>query len=299
MNEASYHTKVARLRARLAELDGLAVAFSGGVDSSVLLHAAHAVLGDRVAAVIADSPSLPRRELAEAREVAARIGASLVVIPTHELADPRYRANAGDRCYFCKRALFDAMEQWARAAGLGALAYGEIADDAFDERPGARAAGERAVLAPLAEAGLTKADVRRYAREAGLPTADKPQSACLASRLPVGTPVSAERLARIERAEEALRSFGLRQLRVRDHGRRARVEVGAGEFDRARGLAASIESALAAEGFERFELMRYLPPAERSRAGTAAATRAEAGSIASSTGPVRQREGRSTGAAER
>src|SRR5262249_29111237 len=150
------------------------------------------------AALIADSPSLPRRELEEARRVAGSIGAPLIVIETHELADERYRANRGDRCYFCKSALFQAMGPWARAGGFPALAFGEIADDLLDERPGGRAARAMGVLAPLSAAGFTKADVRRYAREAGLVVADKPASACLASRLPIGTPVTRERLARVE-----------------------------------------------------------------------------------------------------
>jgi uncharacterized protein len=255
--------KVALLQARLAALPSAAVAFSGGVDSSVLLHAAHAALGARAAALIADSPSLPRRELEAARAVAARIGARLVVVATDELDDPRYRANAGDRCYFCKSALFRAMEPWARAQGFAALLFGEIADDALDDRPGARAARERGVLAPLAECGFTKEDVRRYARERGLPVADKPASACLASRLPPGTAVTRERLARVEACEDALRDLGLAQLRVRDHGEAARVEVGRGELQRAQGLWPRIQAELAARGFPRSELAAYVPPAER------------------------------------
>ena len=263
MDDRDYDAKLSRLRARLGALDGVAVAFSGGVDSSVLLHAARAALGERAIGVIADSPSLPRSELAAARSLAASIGAELVVVATTELEDERYRANAGDRCYWCKSALFDAIDAWRRARPGLAVAFGEIADDALDDRPGARSARERGVLAPLAEAGLTKQDVRRYAREAGLAVAEKPASACLASRLPVGTRVTAERLARVERAEEALRALGLRQLRVRDHGPRARVEVGGDELARARSLEHALRSALAALGFAEVELARYRSPAER------------------------------------
>jgi uncharacterized protein len=253
------------LYARLAELESVAVAFSGGVDSSVLLHAAGRVLGERAAGVVADSPSLPRRELEEARELARAIGARLAVVRPNELGDGRYRANGPDRCYHCKSALFRVALPWARANGFAALAVGEITDDLLDDRPGSRAAAEHGVVAPLREAGFSKADVRRYAREAGLAVADKPASACLASRLPTGTPVTAARLARVERAEERLRELGLRALRVRDHGSRARVEVGTEELEQAGSQRVSIGRALARTGFETFELTAYVPPAERAR----------------------------------
>lgn len=262
-----YEARLADLRARLGALDELAVAFSGGVDSGALLHAAHAVLGSRATGVIADSPSLPRRELEEARALAAWIGAPLVVLATDELADPGYRANAGLRCYHCKRALFDAMESWARAHAVRHLAFGEIADDLLDDRPGARAARESGILAPLRAAGFTKSDVRRYAHDHGLPVADKPASACLASRLPRGTPVSAERLRRIELAEEAVRALGFRVLRVRDHGELARLELGREELTRGQALAPRLAAALAPLGFPRLELAPYVPPIERIAAG--------------------------------
>jgi len=258
-----YEERLESLRARLASLERVAVAFSGGVDSSALLHAARSVLGEGAVAVIADSPSLPRRELELARETARAIGATLVVIPTDEMEDDRYRANRGDRCYFCKSALFRAMEPWARANGFRALAFGEIQDDLLDVRPGARAAREFGVVAPLSESGFTKDDVRRYAREAGLEVADKPASACLSSRLPVGTAVTRERLARIERSEDALRALGLEQLRVRDHGELARVEVGLEDLERARDAEPEIRRRLVREGFARVEIHRYLSPKER------------------------------------
>lgn len=257
-----YGARIERLRREIAALGRLAVAFSGGVDSSVLLHVAHDVLGDADGVgVIADSPSLPRAELAEARRVAAAIGARLVEVRTHEGDDPAYRANVGDRCYFCKAALFRAMERFAAESGFRHLAFGEIVDDWSDDRPGARAAAEFGVVAPLSTAGLDKGDVRRYAAEVGLSVADKPASACLASRIPVGTVVTPERLAVVEAAEASLRrALGLRVLRVRHHGPLARVEVGVDEEPFARAREDRIGALLAEEGFERVEIAVYGRP---------------------------------------
>jgi uncharacterized protein len=251
------------LRARLAGFESLGVAFSGGVDSSVLAHAAHAVLGARATALIADSPSLARRELRAARATAESIGIELVELATDELALSDYRRNDGARCYHCKRTLFAAMQRWAAARGVRDLAFGEILDDLRDDRPGARAAREARVHAPLAECGFDKAGVREYARAHGLAVAEKPAAPCLASRLPRGTTVTREGLARIERAEAGLAELGLRVLRVRDHGARARVEVGADELVRARELAGEMARALAAAGFAAFELAPYVEPARR------------------------------------
>jgi uncharacterized protein len=267
-----HFARVRALHELLRALDGVAVAFSGGVDSTVLLHAATRTLRGRAVGVIADSPSLPRAELAEARAQAEAMGARLLVVGTEELSDPRYRRNAGDRCYFCKFALFDAMRLVAEREGLAQLAFGEITDDLTDDRPGARAAAEHGVVAPLREAGMGKGDVRRYAREHGLAAWDKPASACLASRLPIGTEVTGARLARVERSEARVRALGLRELRVRDHGAAARVEVGEAELEHAAALGDSLGAALRAEGFARFELAAYVPPAlrlsaERSAAG--------------------------------
>jgi pyridinium-3,5-biscarboxylic acid mononucleotide sulfurtransferase len=252
-----------RLRGELRGLGRVAVAYSGGVDSGVLLHAARATLGDDAVAVIADSPSLPRRELEDALAFARSIGVEPLVVATDELDDPRYRANAGDRCYFCKATLFRAMARWAAERGFAALAFGEIVDDLADDRPGRRAANEFRVAAPLSAAGFSKADVRRWAREHDLGIAEKPSSACLASRIPVGTPVTRERLARVERAEESVKALGLRQVRVRDQGSRARLEVGPEERDAALGLRAEIERRLAGEGFAEVELAVYRSAAER------------------------------------
>ncbi|MBK7874752.1 MAG: ATP-dependent sacrificial sulfur transferase LarE [Planctomycetes bacterium] len=288
MDASGFDAKVAALRAELAGLERVAVAFSGGVDSSVLLAAALDALGPApwavdgksappagvwrgVAGVIADSASLPRRELAEARELARSIGAPLLVVATDELDDARYQANAGDRCYFCKSALFRAMRPWAEARGFQALAFGEITDDLLDDRPGARAAREFGVVAPLSRAGFTKEDVRALARRFGLSVAEKPASACLASRLPVGTRVTKERLARVEAGEERLRALGLVQLRLRDHGTHARVEAGAESLERALAAADRVAAELRPLGFETVEIARYRSPLERALGTTGGA----------------------------
>ncbi|MCK5941466.1 MAG: ATP-dependent sacrificial sulfur transferase LarE [Planctomycetes bacterium] len=230
-----YEQKLTHLRRQLGSLPGAVVAFSAGVDSTALLHACREALGDRVVAVTADSPSLPRSELQEARELAGAIGVRHVVLETDELARDGYRANAGDRCYHCKKELF--VQVAARRAGIApddwVVVYGAITDDLGDHRPGQQAAREHGVAAPLVDAGFAKDDVRRYARDAGLSVADKPSFACLSSRVPYGTAIDREMLAQIERAEAVLRAHGFRQFRVRHHERLARVEVGQDELERA------------------------------------------------------------------
>ena len=255
-----YRARRGRLFTDLEQAGELLVAFSGGVDSSTLLHAAHSVLGERAVGVIADSPSLPRRELRQALALAEQMGARLEVVATREGDDERYRTNSGDRCYWCKAALFTAMEEVSARVGLRNMAFGEIVDDALDDRPGARAALERGVRSPLSAAGFDKRDVRRYAREAGLGVSEKPSSACLASRIPVGTRVTTEALARVEAAEEALRDFKFAQLRVRAHGVSALVEVEKIDLLRAQSHSERISERLACLGFERVEMALYRSP---------------------------------------
>ncbi|MBI4618372.1 MAG: ATP-dependent sacrificial sulfur transferase LarE [Planctomycetes bacterium] len=225
--------KLLRLRARLAELPSALVAFSGGTDSAFLVAVAREALGERAVAVTADSESLPAVELEDARRVAAAIGARHLVLPTREVGRPEYRANRGDRCYHCKTELFEVLGDLARREGFAAVLYGGNADDLADFRPGHRAAEEHGALAPLAEVGFTKREVREASRAMGLPTWDKPASACLASRVPPGTPVTPELLARIEEGEDELRRLGFRQFRLRHHGEIARVELGEEEIERA------------------------------------------------------------------
>ncbi len=246
-----YEQKLAELHRALAALPGAVVAFSGGVDSTALLHACRTRLGARVVAVTADSPSLPRAELADAQDLARSIGVRHVVLATHELDRAGYRANAGDRCYFCKKELFVtvAQQRTSIAPGEWPVVYGAITDDLGDHRPGQRAAAEHGVLAPLVDAGFGKDDVRRYSREHGLRTADKPSFACLSSRVPYGTPIDAAVLQRIERAETVLREHGFRQFRVRHHDRLARIEVAPDELPRAFELREQLGREIKAAGY--------------------------------------------------
>jgi uncharacterized protein len=239
---------------RLAGTAPLGVAFSGGVDSSVLLALAVRALGaDRVVAILAVSPSLAADDRRAAHQVAAAIGARVVEVATREADNPAYRANGPDRCFFCKDELFTRIEdEVAGAYRLAAVAYGENADDIRrPDRPGARAAGNHRVLRPLADAGLGKAAVRALARALQLPSADKPAAPCLASRIPHYQEVSAAKLAQVEAAEQALRSLGFAECRVRHHGEVARVELPAGQLARAVSAPArqQIHAALTAAGF--------------------------------------------------
>lgn len=229
-------SKYARLQELLRGYGSCLVAYSGGVDSVFLARVAHEVLGERSLAVIADSPSLPRRELAEALELGRQFGFPVRVVRTAEFGDDRYRANPGNRCYFCKHALFTELTPLARETGFSVIAYGENASDVGDHRPGAQAAAEFQVRAPLKEAGLTKAEIRELSARLGLPTADKPQLACLSSRIPTGEPVTEAKLRMIEEAEYFLRDEGFHDVRVRHHqvtgGALARLEIGPAELAR-------------------------------------------------------------------
>jgi uncharacterized protein len=245
---------VRRLGEALAGIDRLGVAFSGGVDSSLLLALAVRALGaGRVVAVLGVSPSLAADERAGAHDVAAAIGVPVVEVPTHEGDNPAYRANGPDRCFHCKDELFTRISAEVVAAhGLTAVAYGENADDVRrPDRPGSRAATQHAVLRPLADLGLTKADVRALARALGLPNADKPAAPCLASRIPHFAPVDPAKLAQVEAAEHALRGLGFADSRVRHHGEVARVELPEVDLERAASgeLRGRVVAAVRAAGF--------------------------------------------------
>ncbi len=209
--------KLEQLRALLGSFGSCVVAYSGGVDSVFLARVAREVLGDKSLAVIADSPSLPRRELQEALDIAAQFGIPVRVVKTAEFDNESYLSNPNNRCYFCKHELFTELEPIARDEGFAVIAYGENASDVGDHRPGAQAAKEFQVRAPLKEVGLTKAEIRELSARLGLPTADKPQMACLSSRIPYGERVTPEKLRMIEEAEYVLRDLGFYDVRVRHH----------------------------------------------------------------------------------
>jgi len=217
--------KYEHLQAILRTIGSALIAFSGGVDSTLLLKVAHDTLGDRAIAATADSETYPREELEQARALAALIGCRHIVVRTDELSDERYARNHPDRCYYCKRTLFTHLQPLAAELGVAAILYGAMADDIGDHRPGHRAALEFAVRSPLIEAGLGKREIRELARRLGLPNWNKPSYACLSSRIAYGERVTAETLRTLDEAERFMRRLGFSQFRVRHHDVIARIEV--------------------------------------------------------------------------
>ena len=262
-NENDREVKLERLRAQLREIGSAVVAFSSGVDSTFLLRVAHEELGENVVAVTAHSHSFPIRELDEAAAFCAREGVRHEIIDSEELDIPGFVANPPDRCYHCKKALFGKLIAFAQANGLAAVLEGSNMDDDGDYRPGRRAIMELGVASPLHDAGLTKAEIRALSKRMGLPTADKPSFACLASRFPYGERITAGGLERVERAEQWLMDagLGLAQLRVRSHGDMARIEVPPADIPRLATRAEEIAAALKSFGFTyvALDLQGYRP----------------------------------------
>jgi pyridinium-3,5-biscarboxylic acid mononucleotide sulfurtransferase len=225
--------KMSALEDRLRSLGSLMVAYSGGVDSAFLAAVAHRILGDRMLAVLADSPSLARRDMEQARAFAETHGIPLRIIQTEELDKPEYQRNDANRCFHCKTELFEGMKKLGANLGFTHIAYGMNADDRRDYRPGQRAAEEHEVLAPLADVSLTKLEIRSLAKDAGYTLWDRPAAPCLSSRVEYGRTVTREVLEQIERGEEGLRTLGFREFRVRHHGEMARIEISRSEMPRA------------------------------------------------------------------
>lgn len=242
--------KLSALREQFRDWGSVLIAFSGGVDSTFLLKVAVDELGSRALAVTATSPTYPRSELETARRLAERIGVRMLEIESDELNVAGYRENPPDRCYYCKSELFSRLQQLAAEYGIAVVCDGTNADDLHDHRPGMRAACELGVASPLAELGFTKDDIRCASRDLGLPTWDKPSFACLASRIPYGETITAERLEAVDRAEAHLRQYGFGQLRVRSHGTVARIEIEPPMFPQAIAHAQAIAQALKAYGFD-------------------------------------------------
>ena len=247
--EADLEAKYGALASQLGELGSAVVAYSGGVDSSLVAYLAHQALGKRALAVTSASPSLKRSDLTLAKELAAKWGMRHRVIVTDELSKAEYRANPVNRCFHCKTSLYSALAAIAQEEGFAQILNGANIDDLGDHRPGLQAAKDFAVRAPLVDAGLHKSDVRALAAHLGLDNADKPQAACLSSRFPYGARIDVQRLAQVERAEECLARLGFVQFRVRHHEEVARLEIAADELPRALDLREALQAEVQACGY--------------------------------------------------
>jgi uncharacterized protein len=241
--------KYTELKKLISEMDQCLVAFSGGVDSTLLLHAAQETLGANAAGLIVKSPTLPARELDEAREIASTMGFTLIEMESGEMELDEFTANSDRRCYYCKFHRYQMLNEFADKNGYSSLLDGSNADDLGDYRPGQQAAQEQSVNSPLMEVGLTKTEIREIAREMGLPNWNKPSSACLASRIPYGTVISITLLEQIDKAENFLYHLGFREFRVRHHGDIARIEIPADDFDKLLNHRSEINKAFNKYGF--------------------------------------------------
>ncbi len=249
--------KLDALKKEISRYDKLVIAYSGGLDSALLLKVAHMVLGEKALAVISGSPSIPRKELDDAIEFARETGARLKVISTGELDNDNYSQNPNDRCYFCKNELYLDIEKVAKEEGVRYIANGTNLDDLGDYRPGLKAAAEHSVVSPLRDAKLTKDDIRLVARKLGLDIWDKPASPCLASRIPYGSSITREKLTQVEKAEDYVKSFGIRELRVRHFGERAVLEVNPAYRDKAESNLDKIKQEFAKLGFSQTEIKDF------------------------------------------
>lgn len=255
--DSTLKEKFKRLKNLIVDLESVVVAFSGGIDSTLVLKVAHDILCEKAIGVTADSPSVPRTELDEARKIAKTIGAHHLVIQTEEINNENYVKNPTNRCYFCKTELYSKLSEVARRLGVKYVLNGTNVDDLGDYRPGLKAANEYAVLSPLVEVGLNKAEVRELARELGISLWDKPSSPCLSSRIPYGEKVTPEKLAMVEKAEMFLKALNIRELRVRHLGLRARIEVNDGDRPTLEENFSSIEEKFTTIGFTEIEIAQF------------------------------------------